>query len=161
MRPRARSICDALVYFNPFSFDVQLGGSLTLLRDGDRAAGLGFKLRLRGPNTYKINGKVWVTICGVDVDFSIKHTWGEPQSLPTATASAVDVLRAAIERDARYEPITSRQRVAGVSFARTEGAKQAIDPGGRGALRAARGAARRPAGEDRRGAGGGPRIRSI
>jgi len=121
---------NALIYFNPFSFDVQLGGSLTLLRNGNRAAGLGFKLRLRGPNTYKINGKVWVTICGVDVDFSINHSWGQPQSLPVETASAVAVLRLAIEQNPRYEPITTRNRAPGVSFAPTESAKQAIDPAG-------------------------------
>jgi hypothetical protein len=120
----------ALVYFNPFSFDAQLGGSLTLLIDGDRVAGLGFKLRLRGPNQYKISGKVWVTVCGCDLDFSITHTWGEPQTLPTETASAVDVLRAAIERDARYEPLTTRNRVPGVAFAQTDAVKEAIDPAG-------------------------------
>ncbi len=120
----------ALVYFNPFSFDAKLGGSLTLLIDGDRVAGLGFKLRLTGPNTYKISGKVWVTVCGCDLDFHITHSWGEPQSLPTVTASAVDVLRAAIERDARYEPLTTNRRVPGVSFTTTESAKAAIDPVG-------------------------------
>lgn len=119
---------DALIYFNPFGFDVQLGGSLTLLRNGKRAAGLGFKLRLRGPNTYQINGKVWITVCGIDVDFGINHSWGQRQSLPTLTANAVEVLRAALLRDARYEPVSVHRRAPGASFAQKDSTRQAIDP---------------------------------
>jgi hypothetical protein len=69
-----------------------------------------------------------VTICGVDVDFSINHTWGQPQSLPIATASAVALLRAAIERRARFEPIVNTRRGPGVGYAATDAAKEAIDP---------------------------------
>ena len=109
---------DALIYFNPFSFDAKLGGSLSLLVDGDVVAGLGFDLRLRGPNTYKINGKVWVTVFGIDVDFHIEHEWGDEQSLPPATIDAVAVLRGAIERSTVLEPVFPVGRVSGVALAR-------------------------------------------
>ena len=121
---------DALIYFNPFSFDAKLGGSLSLLVDGDVVAGLGFDLRLRGPNTYKINGKVWVTVFGIDVDFHIEHEWGDEQSLPPATIDAVAVLRGAIERSTVLEPVFPVGRVSGVALASGVAASGAIDPGG-------------------------------
>ncbi len=118
---------DALIYFNPFSFDAELGGSLALLVDGDVEAGLGFSLRLRGPNSYRINGKVWVTIFGIDVDFGINHTWGEEQTLPAATADAVAVLRDALEHAATLEPVPPKGRLNGVSI--VSGANGAtVDP---------------------------------
>ncbi len=119
---------DALIYFNPFGFDAKLGGSLQLLIDDDVVAGLGFDLRLRGPNTYQINGKVWVSVCGIDVDFHIDHAWGDEQSLPPATADAVAVLRDAIAHSAILEPIAASGRVPGTSLASTDAS--AIDPAG-------------------------------
>ena len=119
---------DALIYFNPFSFDAELGGSLVLLVDGEVEAGLGFSLRLRGPNAYRINGKVWITIFGIDVDFGINHTWGEEQTLPPATADAVAVLREALERNAALEPVQQKSRLSGVSIVTGAAAEGTIDP---------------------------------
>jgi hypothetical protein len=121
---------DALIYRNPFGFDVGLGGSLTLLVDGDAVAGLGFDLHLRGPNTYRINGKVWVTVFGIDVDFHIDHKWGDEQSLPPAIVDAVAVLRQAIERNPTLEPIAPTRRVSGVSLASSRDSAATIDPAG-------------------------------
>lgn len=87
--------CNALIYFNPFAFDVEVGGSLALLVDGDVQAALHFALRLRGPNTFRINGRVWITVLGIDVDFGIKHQWGAEQSLPVESVDPVEVLRSA------------------------------------------------------------------
>ena len=119
---------DALVYFDPFAFDVKVGGGINLLRNGSVVAGLGFDLRLRGPNTFQINGKVWVTVCGIDVDFRIDHSWGAKRSLPTPTVNAVAVLRQALEKAAGLEPIAPRGRTSGVGFARGDGAEAAVDP---------------------------------
>jgi hypothetical protein len=121
---------DALVYFNPFEFDAYLGGSLSLLVDGDVVAGLGFDLRLRGPNPYRINGKVWITVFGIDVDFPINHTWGDPLALVAAIADAVQFLREAITRNARLEPVAATARISGVSLASGKDGDGAIDPGG-------------------------------
>jgi hypothetical protein len=121
---------DALVYFNPFAFDAKLGGSLSLLVDGDVVAGLGFDLRLRGPNTYRISGDVWVTVFGIDVGFGVDHTWGESQSLPDATVDAVALLRSTIERSPTLEPVVPSGRVSGASLVSTDQTAGTIDPGG-------------------------------
>ena len=119
---------DALVYFDPFAFDVQVGGGINLLRNGSVVAGLGFALRLRGPNTFQINGKVWITVCGIDVDFRIDHSWGAKRSLPTPTVNPVAVLRQALEKVAGFEPIAPRGRTSGVGFARGDGVEASVDP---------------------------------
>lgn len=121
---------DALVYFNPFGFDAKLGGSLTLLVDGDTICGLGFDVRLKGPNPYRVSGKVWVTVFGIDVDFHITHRWGEEQSLPPAQVDGVAVLREAIERRPTLEPVPPSRRVSGVSLAPSKDAEGVIDPAG-------------------------------
>ena len=119
---------DALIYFNPFSFDVTLGGGINLLVDGDVVTGLGFELRLRGPNTYRINGRVWVTVFGIDVGFGINYSWGSAQTIPTATVDAARFLRDALQSSPGFEAISPTDRTAGVAFAKTPEAKAAIDP---------------------------------
>jgi len=107
---------DALIYFNPFSFDASLGGSLALLIDGDVVAGLGFDLRLTGPNEFVIDGKVWVSVCGIDVDFGVHHRWGDRRDLPSAVADPVAVLREAIAAAPVLETIPASALVDGVRF---------------------------------------------
>ena len=121
---------DALVYFNPFGFDAKLGGSLTLLIDGDTICGLGFDVHLQGPNPYRVSGKVWVTVFGIDVDFHITHSWGDEQSLPPAQVDGVAVLRQAIERSPTLEPIPPTRRVTGVSLASGKDTEGVVDPAG-------------------------------
>lgn len=119
---------DALIYFNPFAFDVRLGGSLSLLVGGDRVCSLGFRLQLTGPNTFTIKGKVWVTVYGIDISFSIKHTWGEPQSLPEATVNGVNELRRALQETQGFEATTPRQRSSSVGFRDGDDIRAAVDP---------------------------------
>jgi uncharacterized protein DUF6603 len=87
---------NALVYFDPFAFTANLGGGLKLLRNGKEICGLGFDLTLSGPNVFKIDGKVWVTVFGQDIKFDIRHSWGSAQSLPAPTVSAVATLQNAL-----------------------------------------------------------------
>ena len=121
---------DALVYFNPFSFDVMLAGGLSLLVDGKERASLGFRLSLQGPNTFRISGKVWVTICGIDVDFGITHTWGQKQTIALPQVSAVAELRHALEKSGGFTPVEDTGRLGGVSFAVAEAGAVLIDPAG-------------------------------
>jgi hypothetical protein len=72
---------DALIYFDPFAFDVLLAGGLSLLVDGKSKAELGFRLALQGPNTFRISGDVWVKIFGIKVKFGITHTWGDKRTI--------------------------------------------------------------------------------
>ncbi len=119
---------DALIYFDPFSFDVRLGGGIRLLVDGKTKAELGFDLRLRGPNTFRFNGKVWITIFGIDVDFGVDHTWGSRKSIPPPTVDGVAVLHQALEAAQGLEAVPPTGRVPGVSFAETDDPR--VDPFG-------------------------------
>lgn len=107
---------DALIYFNPFAFDAALGGSLSLLVDGDVVAGLGFDLRLTGPNPFVIDGKVWVSLGPIDIDFGIHHSWGDRRELPSAVADPVAILREAIAAAPVLEPIPATALADGVRF---------------------------------------------
>ncbi len=115
---------DALIYFNPFAFDVQLGGSLALLVDGDVVLGLGFDLRLTGPNNFVIDGKVWATVFGIDVDFGIRHEWGDKRQLPPLVADPVAVLREAIGSSPTLEPIPTTMLSDGVRFVQPPAGEQ-------------------------------------
>jgi hypothetical protein len=123
---------DALIYFNPFAFDAALGGSISLLVDGDVIMGLGFDLRLSGPNRFVIDGRVWATVFGVDVGFGVHHSWGTESSLPDAIADAVDLLTRALADNPALETIGSRAFSDGVRFVeppRTE-PRRALSPAG-------------------------------
>ena len=119
---------DALVYFDPFAFDVALGGGLSLLRNGSSVLSLGFDLRLRGPNTFYISGKVWAKILGKKVKFSVTHRWGTEQSLPAPSADPVALLRQALEKSAGFEAVAPVNRAGGVSFVAAEEGETLIDP---------------------------------
>ncbi|MDH3294697.1 MAG: hypothetical protein OER95_10315, partial [Acidimicrobiia bacterium] len=122
---------DALIYFNPFAFDISLGGSLSLLVDGDEVLGLGFDLRLRGPNTFKINGKVWATVFGIDVKFGIEHTWGSQQSLSSPVVEPTELLIEALNDSDGFEVIAASTRSPGVTFrSPVEGDPGGVDPVG-------------------------------
>jgi hypothetical protein len=120
---------DALIYFNPFQFDVALGGGLSLLVNDDVIAGVGFALRLRGPNPFHLRGDVWVEVCGVEVKSAIEHRWGAEQELPAAVLTKAEV-RSSIVQTARLESIATTVRTSGVTFREGEDVKTAIDPVG-------------------------------
>lgn len=119
---------DALIYFNPFSFQVSLRGGLSILVDGKVKAGLHFSLTLKGPNSWYINGEVWVKVLGINVDFRVEHRWGQRESVQTFTASAVDLLREALERSDGFQPVEGMAAVPAVSFRQLDADDQAIDP---------------------------------
>ena len=83
---RGQAYFDALCVFNPFAFDAALGLSLALLRNGDVLCAIGGDVRLRGPNPYRLNGKVWVEVCHVTVKVPISGTFGQtkPEEIQTA-----------------------------------------------------------------------------
>lgn len=121
---------DAIIRFDPFEFDAQLTLGLRLLIDGDTICGLGGDLRLRGPNTYRISGKVWVSVFGVDIKFPISHTWGSSVTEILQTADPLAVLRKAIDTATGFEPIEVTSRVSGVTFRSLEPTETAINPSG-------------------------------
>lgn len=107
---------DALIYFNPFAFDGELAGSLSLLIDGDVILSLGFDLHLTGPNPYAVAGRVWASVWGFDVGFGVHHQFSDPRDLPDAIADAVMILRQAITAAPVLEPIRPSTLSDGVRF---------------------------------------------
>jgi len=67
---------DALIYFNPFHFDTELGLSIALLIDGDTICSIGGDIRLSGPNPYHLKGRAWVDVCGLDLSIGVNESWG-------------------------------------------------------------------------------------
>lgn len=108
---------DALIYFHPFAFDAALGGSLSLLVDDEVVMGLGFDLRLTGPNVFVIDGRVWATVFGIDVGFSVHHSWGSPAVLAETVTDAVQLLTQALTDNPRLETVGSVAFADGVRFA--------------------------------------------
>lgn len=126
---------NALIIFDPFAFTANLGGGISLLRNGRVVCGLGFDLTLSGPNTFVIDGKVWFTVFGQDIDFAIHHTWGGKTSLPSAEVNAVSVLRTALQQ-ATIEPIAPPVHGIAMSFRDlADDEKAPIDPQGGAMLR--------------------------
>lgn len=121
---------NALVYFDPFAFTANLGGGLKLLRNGGEVCGLGFDLTLSGPNVFKIDGKVWVSVFGQDIKFGIRHSWGSAQSLPPPTVSAVSTLQNALTT-ATLSPAVPANLMSSVRRrALDDGAAVPLDPRG-------------------------------
>lgn len=122
---------DALIYFNPFAFQTSLRGGLSLMVDGDVIAALYFALSLSGPNTYKIDGEVWIKVWGVKVRFAITHTWGRREDVQTFVANAADLLAEALARAAGFEAVPASGRTGGAAFRGGEDAAGTLDPLGR------------------------------
>lgn len=122
---------DALLTFNPFAFDVSLGGSLELLVDGSPKLEVGFELRLRGPNRFKIDGKAWARVFRVDVSVPISHGWGDAQTLPAVTTDPAEILLDALTTGEGFRGIGTTARSSGVTFrSLEEGEQQPADPAG-------------------------------
>ncbi|MDP5220206.1 hypothetical protein Q5Y75_23730 [Ruegeria sp. 2205SS24-7] len=119
---------DALIYFNPFSFQVSLRGSLRILVDGKDKASLYFSIELHGPNTWYINGEVWVKVLGIKVRFAVEHRWGQRETIETFVASAVDLLRDAVERSEGFQPVEQSGAVPAVSFRTLADEDKPVDP---------------------------------
>ena len=121
---------DALLYFNPFAFDVALGGSLELLVDGAPQLEVAFDLRLRGPNEFTIDGKAWARVFKIKVSVPIKHRWGDRESLAGVRTDPVAILVADLEDGDGFVGTASRARTSGVSFRSLDGGTRPADPAG-------------------------------
>ncbi|MHA6323761.1 DUF6603 domain-containing protein [Roseivivax sp. CAU 1753] len=94
---------DALIYFNPFSFTVDIDGGISLMVNGKVKAALYFAISMRGPNPFFFSGEVWVKVCKINVRFAVTTTFGQSRSAPAASASAVAELRRALEASGALE----------------------------------------------------------
>lgn len=107
---------DVLIMFNPFEFDAALSLGLKILLKDRTVCGVGGDLRLTGPNSYYISGKVWVTVLGVDIKVPFDHRWGNKNAQDKLKANGLEVLEDAIANARGWEPVASDSRISGVSF---------------------------------------------
>lgn len=107
---------ETLIMINPFSFEARMWLELKLLLDGDTVCGIGGNLKLSGPNSYYISGRVWVTVLGVDVSVSFDKRWGSKVTDERQYASAFQLLVNTIREQGGLEAVTSRHRTPGVTL---------------------------------------------
>jgi len=121
---------NALIIFNPFYFQTDLSIGLELLIDGTVVCGIGGDVSLSGPNRFEIEGRVWVTVMGFDIDIPIRCTWGSAVTDQSANESALSVLEQGLEQAEHFEPVPSTTRSTGVTFMSNTTGETLIDPTG-------------------------------
>lgn len=75
---------DALIYFNPFAFSIDMSGNLVARYRGHRLSGVYLSLNLSGPAPWHARGSATFEILAWDVSVEFNKTWGESdnQRLP-------------------------------------------------------------------------------
>ncbi len=111
---------DALVHFDPFHFEAELGLSIHLLIDGDTICGIGGDLRISGPNTYRLKGKAWVDVLGLELSIGVDKSWGHALGDAAQSVDALALLKAELDKGLAWEVVPPRARVSGVRFAKLE-----------------------------------------
>lgn len=81
---------DALLALDPFHFDADISGSVSLTAGGDDLMSVGLDADLSGPAPWQISGKFKIHLFFFDVHKSFSHTWG--QDAPSQQVDTVDVL---------------------------------------------------------------------
>jgi hypothetical protein len=71
---------DALIYFSPFSFDVDIDGKVVARYKGKRLAGVHIHLSLSGPTPWHAQGRASFEILVWDVTVRFNKTWGRDTS---------------------------------------------------------------------------------
>ncbi|OEU66016.1 MAG: hypothetical protein BBJ57_11040 [Desulfobacterales bacterium PC51MH44] len=75
---------DALIYFNPFAFSIDMAGHLVARYKGHRLAGVYLSLSLSGPSPWHARGTATFEILFWDISVGFDETWGrsDNQRLP-------------------------------------------------------------------------------
>ncbi|MGW0605371.1 DUF6603 domain-containing protein [Streptomyces sp. NPDC002640] len=81
---------DALVQLEPFGFQVDIGGRLTLKRGSRTLMGVGVEVALSGPTPWHVRGKARFEILFFSGEISFDRTFGA-RTTPAALPAAVDV----------------------------------------------------------------------
>lgn len=84
---------DAIIRFNPFSFEADLYARLTVKRNHQTFCGIDLELYLSGPNDYHAVGHAKVEVCGISakVEFD-KHFGDKTVELPAPVISPLQML---------------------------------------------------------------------
>lgn len=67
---------DTLIYFSPFSFEVDISGKVVARYKGQKLASVSLSLTLSGPTPWRAKGKASFEILCWDVDISFNKSWG-------------------------------------------------------------------------------------
>jgi hypothetical protein len=89
---------DALIYFNPFSFAVDIDGNVVAKYKGHKLAGVHVSLNLSGPTPWHAKGKATFEILVWDVSVSFNKTWGDSNEQTLPEVNPWVLLREALER---------------------------------------------------------------
>lgn len=78
---------DALFYFSPFWFEVEIRGGVELEFEGATLLGVGLTLLLSGPTPWHARGKARIKILFISISVGFSFTWGSDEQ---AVLDAVD-----------------------------------------------------------------------
>ncbi|MFD0077371.1 DUF6603 domain-containing protein [Streptomyces sp. NPDC127166] len=81
---------DALVRFEPFGFEVDIAGHVTLKRGSRTLMGVAVELALSGPEPWHVRGRARFEILFLSAEISFDRTFGE-RAAPAALPQPVDV----------------------------------------------------------------------
>lgn len=89
---------DGLIYFSPFSFEVNMGGGLAISVGPVTLADIRVSQTLAGPTPWNIRGTATVKILFVDVDCGFNITWGQGNPAIQEAVNPWPRLKEAFER---------------------------------------------------------------
>ena len=67
---------DTLIYFSPFSFEIELGAGLNIRYQGVSIADIRVALHLSGPTPWNARGTATVKVLFIDIDVKFNVVWG-------------------------------------------------------------------------------------
>ncbi|MFH2065324.1 MAG: DUF6603 domain-containing protein [Pseudomonadota bacterium] len=89
---------NALIYFNPFAFTVDMSGHMAIKYKGRKLAGVGLDFTLSGPTPWHARGKASFEIAWWDVSVSFNETWGDDKTPAVPSVDAWIPLSDALKR---------------------------------------------------------------
>jgi hypothetical protein len=84
---------DALIYFSPFSFSIDLAGGMVARYKGHDLAGVRLELGLSGPTPWRAKGRASFEILAWDITVSFDKSWGRSGDATLEAIKAWEKLR--------------------------------------------------------------------
>jgi hypothetical protein len=93
---------DALIYFSPFHFDIDMGADVVARYRGHRVASVSLALALSGPTPWHAKGKASFSILWWDVTARFNKTWGSDDQVRIAAMDPWLPLQEELARSASW-----------------------------------------------------------
>jgi hypothetical protein len=101
---------DALVRFDPFSFEIDLSAGISLYVFGASFCGVDLSLHLEGPGQWLAHGTASVSFLFFDFDFEVGPlTWGDGANPPADSVSPVQLVCDALQKPTSWRSIPPDQ----------------------------------------------------